>query len=402
MALGATASMYPRFTPPAQPNALSALSSNPLALIQLQAQRAVGQAFQGATAPDGSFDPAAAQSAIANNPAAALGAPEATTRLLAARQQNIANATASLSLGTANSQAIAGAFAPIAQMSNPTMDNVYSAAAQAARMGADPNQISGIVGGFNSGNIKQQAGTIANYAMGPGAAASRISGPIGPNGEPTQTSTGAVTLGNPTLQTGMGPQQSADQQAFIADQNAAPKVLASIRPLEQALPLVSQLGNMSFGPASSDIAKAQSLMQTFGITGVSPTDGNTIRQEVNKKLQGYIAALPSSGRSDEAQTLATLSNPNLDLTQPANINLIKNAIGMAKQDAAIPQAAGNWPNYLNFKNSWYAKTDSRGFQPLTTSDLQGLAGSTTGAARARLANSINIARQLGLAQPPTE
>src|SRR6185312_9958622 len=212
------AALYPK---PPQPQSGSILGGNALSLIgpmlqlrQFRANQAGGQAFQGAVDSSGNFDPNAAMSALAGNPDAALVAPELTQRLLAARGQNIANATAALGLGTANAQAIASAFAPLAQKNNPTMDDVYSAAALAARMGADPRQISGIIAGINPKNIKAQLGNIANYALGPAGSSARTTGPIGPNGEPTTTSVGAINAGSPTLQSGLGPQQTADQQAF--------------------------------------------------------------------------------------------------------------------------------------------------------------------------------------------
>jgi hypothetical protein len=42
--------------------------------------------------------------------------------------------------------------------------------------------------------------------------------------------------------------------------------------------------------------------------------------------------------------------------------LIQNQIGMDKQDAAAPLAAGGWQGYQqNFKPRWYLSTDPRGF-----------------------------------------
>src|SRR6185312_2829178 len=375
---------------------------------QFQANQAAGQAFQGAVGPNGSFDPNAAMSAVAGNPAAALAAPEAIQRSLAARGQNIANSTAALALGDANAHAIANAFAPLAQKNNPTMDDVYSAAALAARLGADPRQISGIIAGINPKNIKSQIGTIANYALGPAGSSARTTGPIGPNGEPTTTSVGAINAGSPTLQSGLGPQQTADQQAFIADQAKSAQTLANIRPLEQALPLVGQLSHFNYGPGSEDINKVKGLLTTLGISGVDPDSEVAVRQEVNKKLLQYARGARDSGRSDSALATAIESNPNLDLTQPANLALIENQIGMDKQDAAVPLAAGSWPGYLNFKNNWYQNTDPRGFGNLTHDDLVELAKSAKGSPkdqnseRSRLNRSIIQARKLGLASVPTE
>jgi hypothetical protein len=170
------------------------------------------------------------------------------------------------------------------------------------------------------------------------------------------------------------------------------------------LPLVSQLSHFNFGPGSDDINKVKGMLTTLGITGVNPSDELAVRQEVNKKLLQYARGARDSGRSDSALSTAIESNPNLDLTQPANMALIRNQIGMDKQDASIPLAAGGWPGYQSFKNNWYQNTDPRGFAPMSNTDLSTLDKSLPKGSpeRKKLINSIKTGVQLGVVNGPTE
>lgn len=401
----AIAALYPHAP---QQQTQNALQGNPLSIIpamiqarQFQSQQAVGKAFQGATGPDGSFDPGAAQSAIANDPNAALGAPEATTRLLANRRQNIDNSTAALGLGTANGQAIASAFAPLAQKSNPTMDDVYSAAALAARQGADPKQISGVIAGIKPGNIKQSIGDLANFSMGAGAASSRVTGPVGPNGEPTQTSTGAVIAGNPTLQTQQGPQQIANQSAYNSDLAASSETLKNMRPLQQALPLIQSLDASNFGKGSPELATLKGLLVTAGVMDPNSTSLPT-RQEAQKYLNQFVSGLPHA--SDMGLTQDKISKPNFDITQPANIALIKNAIAMSRMDAAAPKAIGGAQDYLNKKSQYYNNMDPRAFQMdmMSPSEVDKMDKSLKGQERTKFVSSLKAGVSAGVISPPNQ
>jgi hypothetical protein len=403
----AVSALYPHAQP--QQSILSggnALSMIPtiMQLQQFRSQQAAGQAFQGAVGPDGNFNPNAAMSAIASNPAAALAAPEATTRLLAARGQNIANATSAVGLQSSQNQALGSFLAGFAGK-NLTPQDVNTIRAGAVRFGGDPATF----GAITTPQQAQQAIKNAQvFSAGAGQGASQVPGGPDQNLAPTAiTGAQAVQQGGPGSQRviGASPIQNADQTAYLADQAKSAQTLAAVRPLEQALPLVKKLDNYSFGPGSKDIANVSSLLQTLGIKGVGgDADENTIRQEVNKKLQSFIQAIPSSDRSDAAQALSQASNPSLDLTKAANTNLIGNAIGMSKQDAAIPLAAGGWQGYQTFKNNWYQNTDPRGFAPMSNADLSSLDKSLPKGSpeRKKLVNSIKTGVQLGVVNGPTE
>jgi hypothetical protein len=402
---------------PVTPNFLSgnpiALASQVMNLQQMQAQRAVGNAFQGAIRPDGSFDPNAAALAIKNDPSAAYGAAQGVQSVLEARARNISNATNQLGLGLANNAGAATILAPYASLGRPlTDDEQYSVKAKLAAAGVDPATVAAadVNGAIKSGNAARLAQV---QGMGPGAAASGVE-VAGQEGQPLRVPLGSVVAntGVAPLSRGLSPIQAADQGEYLADQTKSAATMANVRPLQQALPLVSQLSNYNFGPGSADIDKVKGLLTTLGITGVDPTDQKVVREEVNKKLHGYASGAISAGRSDNALSQALTSNPSLDLTQPANLNLIKNQIAMDKMDAAIPAAAGSWNGYKNFKTGYYPGVDQRafGFDNATPKERQAIIqnlgppkpdqnGVPTNQAYLKFAKSYDLAKKAGMIQP---
>jgi hypothetical protein len=336
-------------------------------------------------------------------PAAALAAPELSTRLLAMRGQQIANSSAQLNLLAGQNDAAATYLSGFYGKSL-TGGDLNTMRAGLARLGVPPN----ILGGLTDPTAATTAvNTAARFKAGGGTLIQPT--PAGPdqNLAPTAQPLGA-TVGAGPRAVGASPTDIADNQQFMADQAKSAQLKGAIRPLQQALPLVGQLSNFNFGPASGDIAKVKSTLQTLGIAGVDPTDENTVRQEVSKKLNQYVTALQSAGRSDQALSASIASNPNLDMTQAATLNLIKNQIGMSLQDAAVPDAqrlnakstggAAPWTGYQDFRNRWYTATDPRGFAQLSKADIAALGKNE----RSNVFRSIDIARTLGLVQAPTE
>jgi hypothetical protein len=359
--------------------------------------------------PNGNFDPIAAMGSVANNPAAALAAPGATAALLEARTKNIANATAAVALQTTQMTALSQYLAGFAGKTLTPQD-VNTIRAGAVRLGGDPTTFGAIT------TPKQAMEAVKNAQIfGAGAGAGISPTPAGPdqNLAPTATTMaeaargGGGVAGSGARVIGPSPDDQANQQLYLADKTRSAQIVQGLRPLEQALPLVSQLSHFNYGPGSEDIAKVKGLLTMLGITGVDPTSEIAVRQEVGKKLLQYASGARDAGRSDSALATAIASNPNIEhMTEPSVVNLIKNQIGMDKQDAAAVQAAPGWKDYQNFKNQWYNATDPRGFTTMNKDDLVNLAKSAKGSPkdpgseRSKLNRSIGIARQLGFAQPP--
>lgn len=407
------ASLYPQ---PVQPQAQqSTLLSDPARLVgllgqiqQIQqskqafaAKTAQGGAAQSALNPDGTID-FNKYSAGLKAPAAAYGGQEAVGSMLDQRNRQIANSSDALGLGIKNNQSAAGIIGALAQKPNPTMEDVYNAQAAMARAGVDPATVSAWGAGTNPKNIKDRLGLAANYAMGPAAAASTQAGPVGPNGEPTTITTGSRAFGGPTIQTGLSPIQEADQKEYLADQTKSAATLANVRPLEQALPLIQKLAASNFGPGSPELAQLKGLLVTAGVMDPNSSSLPT-RQDAQKLLNQYVTQSPSSGRSDMALSQEKISRPNFDLTQPANIALIKNQIGMDKMDAALPLAAGKAAGYKDVKSKYYQGNDPRAFaiNTYTPDEIADLQKSLKGADREKFNRSLQIAIKSGIVTPPS-
>lgn len=407
------AGMYP------QPSQNNSLASNPLQLLgvigqlnqnamfqrQFKATQAVGSALQSGIQPDGSYDPNMAMKNLGGNSDAAPMAGEGIKDILAARGANIDNATKNFGLMAGQNQQILNVLGPIAQNPKATKQDVLNVLPTLARLGIPGDMINNWKSGLSNdpATLRSQLSNLNSIAMGPSGAAGRVTGPVGPNGEPTTTSLGSIgQSGGPTLATGQSPIQVANQNEYLGDQTKAATTLANVRPLEQALPLIQQLSNSNFGPGSPELAKIKAGLATAGLIDPNTSDV-TIRQEVNKKLLGYASGARDAGRSDNALSAALGSNPNLDLTQPANLSLVKNQIGMDKMDAALPLAAGGPNGYKDFKSKYYQGNDPRAFaiNTMTPTEIGNLQKNLKGSDRDKFNRSLQIAIKSGIVTPPS-
>jgi hypothetical protein len=246
-----------------------------------------------------------------------------------------------------------------------------------------------------------RAGAGALIQPTPGAPTSNLA--------PTAVSMGS-TVGQGPRNIGPSGTQSADQTAYLQDQQSGAATLSALRNLEGALPLVQQMSNWDFGPASKDIGYIRSLVSTLGLSPNAMTSAQALKEEVNKKLLAYASQDRAAGRSDSALSTAIGSKPNLDLTQPANLNLITNQIGLDKQDASLTQAqalnaqntgaASPSSGYLNFKNRYYSATDPRGFVQMSQDQYNNFAKTLPPDQMLKLRRSIDIAKGLGLVGAP--
>ncbi len=363
--------LYP--APPAQPQNL--LSGNPGAILgmvgqvnalqQFQAHRAVGEAYQNALNPDGSVDQLKLAAGL-KAPQAALAAPEAIGTMLEQRGKMIANSTTQFGLKQSQNAEMQRLLAGYAQDPDQSDEKMRDFAVTAARAGGDPNDINAMRQELLSQNPKQRAATIGNasrLSMGAGAASTpeTVTDPI--TGQQIRIPHGGFSGGAQAIPTGLSPQRAADTQSYIADQAASAKTLADIRTAEQAYPLLEKMTAPQFGPLSPEFSKVKNGLVSLGwLDPKSPiADADTLRQEVAKKLSQNSLMMPGATRSNEGMAAQYQSNPSLFLSKEANLPLLRDAIGMAKQDAAAPLFAGNANDYQNVKNNHYLTTDPRGF-----------------------------------------
>src|SRR3984957_2256934 len=309
--VNALSSLYP--PPPQQNNNTNALLSDPAKVIGLLG------AVQDYQLKQRQFN------ALSQQPDAVLAG------------QNIQNQTAQMQQQALAARVVHGVMGNyLAGIKNPTADDVRSAAALAARSAPDvavkyPDIItaaSDVVTKHPNG-IKYGAGLLLNSQLSPETASSLVEAP--PN--PVTGATRKMTVPESNLAGGRdvglppGDQKvlEANKEAYTADQERSAATQANLRKLETVYPLVQQLGNSNFGPGSPEFAKLKGALTTAGIIDPNTSDLK-VRQEVGKYLLNYAQGAANAVRSDHALSSAIGSNPNLDLTQPANLALIRNQI----------------------------------------------------------------------------
>lgn len=379
--------LYPK-PPQQQPNALLSNPAQAVGILgQIQDYRLKQQQFD----------------ALAQQPAAALAG------------QNISNATAEMQqqelAGRAVSRIMGGYLAGIAK---PSADDVRSAAAFAARSLPNvavkyPDMI------FNAMETGyKNPGLLINSGLSPEAQSTEVEGtPNLATGAPTKIKVPASNMAQARvvgLGSGVDTAIAESQKSLVQDQKASAQTIANLRNLDIALPMVEKLGNPNFGPGSPEFAKVKASLITAGIINPKTSDV-TVRQEVGKYLLKYATMAQNAGRSDQALGAALGSNPNLDLTQPANLGLIKNQIGLDKMDAALPKMfKAEHPSddenvqYNQYKADYYNRFDRRVFSydklsPDERRDLVNSLGGKNSPVYKKFEQTYKLAKQAGMIVP---
>ena len=420
------AGLYPQ--PPQQQPQNGLAQMNPGQVIgmvgqarALQTQGAVGNALRGAIDENGNFDPSNALSTLKTDPNAAYVGAGDIGSLLDARSKNIANSTAQFNLQSGQNDYVMNKIGALAQNPKATKADAADLVANLVRNGVAPQVAQAWYAGLSSDPkvFRQQIGNTSAAAMGAAAAAGRVQAAPDATGAPQQTTVGAAGYGNPTTPVGTAPgvdeALAAPQTEYVKDQAMSSKIMANVRPLQQVLPLIQSLSNSNFGPGSAEFAKIKGALTTADIIDPNTSDLQ-VRQEANKYLLRYAAGAQAAGRSDEALSAAIGANPNLDLTQPANLNLIKNQIAMDRQEALMPESfrqqnpdiASNpakVQGYLNHKAQFFQGSDPRALRfdmmsPQERADLQKSLGPKDGPAYQRFIKTYNAAKAAGILQPP--
>lgn len=372
------------------------------------ARKAAGQALQGAvtTNSDGTttVDPDKAAAAVAADPNASLTASETLPTIADLRKSNIANSTGKVTLAATQNQYLASMINGFAADPDITPDKVRSGMVTWARQGGmDSQTLTAMMAGMpqqGGAPLQAWARKIGSFGMTPSERATRVPGPPGPNNETTTAPLDIVNAGGagtppvPSTTPGGAPvpgtaagvvrttlppnvvaDMQADQSAFNDDRARSAALTTSARPLLSALPLIEGLSQSNFGPAAKGYNAFKGLMSTAGIVNPANTE-LPAAQEANKYLHQIVGQVSSSDRSDKALAQNAASNPDLDLTKPANLAVIKKNYGYTMMDAAKP-ALYKLENPANATNSGYQtwradannKYDDRAFQvPLLNGD----------------------------------
>lgn len=328
--------------------------------------------------------------------------------------QNISNDTAEMQQQEMASKAVSRVMGGyLAGIKDPKPDDVRSAAAFAARSFPNvatkyPDIISAA-----SETGRRNPGLLINSGLSPEAQSGEFTGTPTPQGADTKIKIPASNMSAGRvvgLGSGVGGAMEESQKSLVEDQKASARTTANLRNLDIALPFVEKLSNPNFGPGSDAFSKGKAALVTAGIIDPKTSDV-TVRQELNKYMLKYATMAQNAGRSDQALGAALGSNPNLDLTQPANLGLIKNQIGLDKMDAALPKifkaehpGEDERSQYNGYKSDYYDRFDRRAFSydrlsPEERRDLVQSLGPKNSPNYKKFDQTYRLAKQAGVIVP---
>lgn len=451
------------------PDALSSVGSavgvangllqNRITQQEMRARQAVGNAFQGSVLPDGSVDTGALGSAIQGSPDAAWGAADALQKAASLRQTQLANQGQEVGQSQARVNDFYGSLGPLlANGGSPTYSQVIGLAGDLMRQGRlKPADMGALVS-----EIPRDGKSLADYAQNkfgstlspaqqasPGpivtsaegqttptvpqffrSATSPKKGPVAhaADGSAVQTDSHGNAVQNPPasnaaaaapnvpgMQTGpamgTGENIKANIDEYQKDQKDAGTRLASTRNLIEALPIIRKAGPNAFGPGSRAENEVKQALISQGF--MSKDDQNApLPQILNKFFSRYIAQNPGADRSDMAQGLASLSNPNTSIGWKAALQLTQSAIGFDRMDSAAAKAyALQHPNeavpgtqYLSFKRDYQNDNDPKAFAfdqyegPDERGALMGSIGAKGSDSYKKFNHSLHVARDTNSTQ----
>lgn len=394
---------------------------------QLGADQAVGQAYQSAFDPNtGQVNPSRLGNLIAGNPSAALAAPSAYANTAALQGANTANTASKLNLASGQMNSIYSAFGPLLTAGKPPArsDLVNAAANQLSNGSITPQAFNAFIHEvpLDDKGAAAYAQNKFGQTLSPGQQASPETIGInaqgqsitGTAGQAFRAATGGMAGSNAgftgALPAGQQDVLAANEKSLFSDQQASSGIMQNVRPLQASLPLIQELNHSAFGPGSTEFNKVKAGLETAGIIPPGTAD-TAVRQEANKYLQAYAGNASTAGRSDQALSQALKSNPSLDLTQGANLDLIRSQIARDRQDASLPLAYNaenptrqNASSYSGYKSNFYQKTDPRAFSfdlmtPDERSSLQKSLGAKDSPAYKKFVYSYQLARQAGMYTP---
>lgn len=384
------------------------LNANKLFEQEYTARQNIGQAYHDNTGPNGEINAPGLRSQIGQTGGFHAGE---------ALGQATGNSDADVKLKSTYAQILRQNFGQLATKPLITDADISSAKAAAAAQGIPGAAIQDFVSTLPRDPAKRKDWAVdqSNLARGPEAIATGKAVP-GPSGESVEIPEGTASRvrssgGLPTsLSPGVAGSFEEGQKSLVEDQKASARATANLRNLDIALPMAEKLSHANFGPGSPEFAKIKASLATAGIIDPNTSDV-TVRQELNKYLLKYATMAQNAGRSDQALGAAVGSNPNLDLTQPANLGLIKNQIALDKMDAALPkifklehpgqsEAAG----YNQYKSDYYDKFDRRVFSydklsPEERRDLVQSLGGKNSPSYKKFAKTYEAAKQAGVIVP---
>jgi hypothetical protein len=251
--------------------------------------------------------------------------------------------------------------------------------------------------------------------MGPAAAASRVTGPVGPGGEKTETSLGSTIIPGTyatSLETGAAEaRQHAGQfsgQQFAADQAEAANFRRSAYPLEQAISSAEKLGPQGTGPGTETLNNTKSFLLSLGVPGI---DADKIKNfdEAKKYFTDFVNQNGNSSSNDKLAA-AFAGNPSVNISNAAALDVGKAALAWkaakfaqvrAFQESGLPpEKYQEWVT-----NNWTNKQDdvrAFGFGHMSPAAQKSLTDSLKGRERLKFLASLKAAHKYDLINPTTQ
>lgn len=287
-------SLYPQptqntgFDPSKVLGIVGQINQNNLFQKEFAAKQAVGEAAQGAIGPDGTYSPSANMNALSSNPAAAFGAPEAITGV-------IAKQGAQLEQNQAQVQHAAGVYGAISNIEKPTASDVHKATALIAS--SNPNIPAPLINQMAQTiladplGIKHGAATLQNIAIGPSGTSGRVAAPPAPGGAPQSQSVGAANYRG-TTSTGLPPGEEGllgaptERAARLqASASTSPQYHADLDNLKQDSKILDNLG----GPTFETEKKLNQLSSRLAGIGITMTPDQLKAGESFDKIANQIS-----------------------------------------------------------------------------------------------------------------
>lgn len=177
-----------------------------------------------------------------------------------------------------------------------------------------------------------------------------------------------------------------------------------ITPLLKAIPALEALGTTGTGPGTEQINEIKSFLTSMGVPGI---DVDKIKDfdEARKYLSQYAQTVGDTGTNDKLAA-SFAGNPSVSISNAAAVDVAKSALALRKlqnaqlmafETSGLPES-----QFSQFASQFNAGQDARayGIDMMTPEARAKLIGNLSGAEKARFAQSLRTAIQLGLVQPP--
>jgi hypothetical protein len=378
--VGSPTSLFPQ--PQAQQQ--SALTGNPTQMLdlltkiqqnyalqqELKAKAAMGQVYQGAIQPDGTFDPNKLAGGLRNNPDAAWGLPDAMTRV----QQQQGN---QLDLVKSQNQWVVDRLGSLADNPNATAEDVRHFVVDGARQGIPApvlQQFSDAVihdpRGLQYGLKQAQAQAIGSAGL-----AQRQQGPPTGAGAPATVSTGQTLWSNPAgMPTGLSGDQARSVEHMNADQQRQSNYKDEMYQWEQAYKAAQDLktkyGAGAFGPGTAARREYESFAYSFApglatMTGIANPeqlkDYDNAKKYLTQAMQSRASALGIHTNEGLASTIG--ASPNVNMNDLSVDELIRANMALRRAEyTQVDQATkAGGPSYTSQKAKLASQYDIRAF-----------------------------------------